>query len=71
MNNYATLWEYISSCKESNITLTFKRISEITGSHLDHSFLRYKKELAEYGYTVKKFLIKEQKVTFEKCRRNL
>lgn len=49
------------------MTLTFAEIGEIAGIPLDHSFLRYKKELVEYGWQVGKISTKEQTVTFKKC----
>lgn len=49
------------SCK-----LTFDEIQHIAGCPIDHSFLRYKKELADYGYQVGKISMKEQTVAFEK-----
>ena len=36
------------------------------GVPLDHSFLKYKKELIPFGYTVGKISMKEQTVTFLK-----
>ena len=50
------------------MTLTFAEIGEIAGVPIDHSFLRYKKELTQYGWEVKIISMKEQKVTFEKCK---
>ena len=38
----------------------------VPGLPIDHSFLKYKKELTEYGYKVAKISMKEQKVMFEK-----
>ena len=40
--------------------LTFEEIQDIAGISIDHSFLNYKKELAEYGYQVGKISLKEQ-----------
>lgn len=67
MSKYESLWNYINNCNKDTITLTFAEIGEIVGVPLDHSFLRYKKELVEYGWEVGKIFIKEQKVLFEKC----
>lgn len=67
MSKYKTLWEYIKNCDQDSITLTFEEIGDIAGVAIDHSFLRYKQELAEYGYEVKKIFMKEQKVAFKKC----
>lgn len=46
--------------------MTFEEIQEIAGVPIDHSFLRYKKELMEYGYQVGKISMKEQTVIFHK-----
>lgn len=46
--------------------LTFDEIKDIAGIPIDHSFLNYKKELAEYGYQVGKISMKEQTVVFNK-----
>lgn len=68
MSKYLALWDYIKNCNEDTITLTFAEIGAIVGVPLDHSFLRYKKELTEYGWEVGKISMKEQRVTFEKCK---
>lgn len=46
--------------------LTFDEIAEIAGINIDHSFLKYKKELTEYGYQVGKISMKEHTVMFYK-----
>lgn len=71
MSKYDTLWRYLKNCGWGEITLTFAEIGEIADVPLDHSFLQYKKELVEYGWEVKKISMKEQKVTFEKCKTEL
>ena len=38
----------------------------IAGIPIDHSFLRYKKELTDYGYQVGKISMKEQTVVFQR-----
>lgn len=68
MRKYESLWRYIKDCGGDSVTLTFEEIGAISGVPLDHSFLRYKKELAEYGWEVSKISMKEQKVRFEKCK---
>lgn len=67
MSKYESLWRYIRDCGQDTPTLTFAEIASIAEVPIDHSFLRYKKELEEYGYQVKKIYMKEQKVTFERC----
>lgn len=66
MSKYRVLWNYIGNCGKEAVTLTFEEIGKIAGVPIDHSFLRYKKELTEFGYEVKKISMKTQAVTFEK-----
>ena len=46
--------------------LTFEEIQNVAGIPIDHSFLKYKKELIDYGYVVGKISMKEQTVSFNK-----
>lgn len=66
MSKYKELWEYIKNSKENNLTITFFDIENILGFPIDHSFLKYKKELLDYGYEVVKISMKEKKVLFRK-----
>lgn len=70
MSKYEKLWEYISTIfnntNDTKIELTFKEIEDCLNFKIDHSFLKYKKELLEYGYIVEKIKLKEQKVIFTK-----
>ena len=66
MSKYDALWKYIGECGEPRITLTFEKIAEISGAPLDHSFLKYKKELSKYGAKVGKISVKAQTVVFIK-----
>lgn len=66
MSKYKTLWEYIKNSKEENLTLTFSDIENILGFPIDHSFLKYKKELLDYGYEVVKISMKEKEILFRK-----
>lgn len=66
MSKYNSLWEYIQSNGSQSFLLTFEEIQNIAGIPIDHSFLKYKKELAEYGYQVEKISMKEQTVMFNK-----
>ena len=66
MSKYSRLWEYIQKNGSQNFKLTFEEIQSISGTPIDHSFLKYKKELAEYGYQVGKISMKEQTVVFNK-----
>lgn len=67
MSKYSTLWNYIKDCEKKVTILTFEEIGSISGVSMDHSFLRYKKELLEYGWKVSKISMKAREVVFEKC----
>ncbi len=66
MSKYNSLWEYVQKNGSQSFKMTFEEIQDIAGIPIDHSFLRYKKELTEYGYQVGKISMKEQTVTFNK-----
>ena len=66
MSKYTPLWEYVQSNGSQSFKLAFEEIQNIAGIPIDHSFLKYKKELTEYGYQVVKISMKEQTVIFNK-----
>ncbi len=66
MSKYNSLWEYVRKNGSQSFKLTFEEIRDISGIPIDHSFLKYKKELTEYGYEVGKISMKEQTVIFNK-----
>lgn len=66
MSKYSALWEHVQQDGRESFRLTFEEIQNIAGIPIDHSFLKYKKELTEYGYQVEKISMKEQTVTFRK-----
>lgn len=66
MSKYDSLWEYVQGNESDSFKLTFEEIQGIAGIPIDHSFLKYKKELTEYGYEVGKISMKEQTVVFHK-----
>ena len=66
MSKYNTLWEYVQKTEKESFQLTFEEIQKIAGIPIDHSFLKYKKELAEYGWQVGKISMKEQTVFFQR-----
>ncbi len=66
MSKYSMLWRPIRESGGAQRELTFEEIEKIAGVPLDHSFLKYKKELDAYGYEVKKISMKAQKVHFIK-----
>ncbi len=66
MSKYDPLWVYVQKNGSPSFKLTFEEIQDIVGIPIDHSFLKYKKELTEYGYQVGKISMKEQTVIFNK-----
>lgn len=66
MSKYLKLWEYIKEQSSDTLKLTYDEIETIAGVPLEHSFLKYKKELLEYGWQVKKIHMKEKSVEFIK-----
>ncbi len=66
MSKYEKLWKYIQESDKSQLVLSFEEIGEIAGAPLDHSFLKYKKELTESGWEVSKISMKAQTVLFSR-----
>ena len=66
MSKYNSLWEYVQCNGNQSFMLTFEEIQNVAGIPIDHSFLKYKKELIDYGYVVGKISMKEQTVSFNK-----
>mgnify|MGYP000490032953 FL=1 len=66
MSKYNALWEYVKNSGAQSLRLTFDEIQNIAGVPIDHSFLNFKKELADYSYRVGKISMKEKTVSFEK-----
>ena len=62
MSKYKPLWDYVNSNKKKEYKLSYEDIKKILGFDIDHSFLKYKKELLEYGYRVEKIYLKEKYV---------
>ena len=66
MSKYDALWEMIKRENADSQRLTFSDIEKISGVPIDHSFLRYKKELEAYGFYVDKISMKEKTVMIRK-----
>ena len=64
ISKYDPLWKWINENKTDNFKLTYAEIENIAGVPIDHSFLRFKKELFKYGFQVAKISMKEQTVDF-------
>ena len=68
MSKYDLLWKWISENGQDRFFLTFTQIEEVSSVPIDHSFLKYKKELLDYGYRVVQISLKEKTVAFEKVK---
>lgn len=66
MSKYNAVWEYVQNHKQQVLKLTFDEIQNIAGIPIDHSFLKFKKELEDFGYQVGKISMKEKTVVFNK-----
>lgn len=66
MSKYQPLWEYIKKNNKEVYKLSYDDIKDILGFDINHSFLKYKKELLDYGYCVEKISLKEKIVFFKK-----
>ncbi len=66
MSKYKPLWEYVVNVNEYPLKMSFDDIFSILGFSIDHAFLTYKKEAANYGFIVKKISLKEKTVLFDK-----
>lgn len=66
MSKYDALWEYVQKAGGESLSLTFAEIQHIAGISINHSFLKYKKELVTYGWQVGKISMKEQTVHFQR-----
>ena len=62
---------YIKDNKREEYKLTYEEMRSILGFDIDHSFLKYKKDLLEYGYEVIKISIKEKYVLIHKIESGL
>ena len=69
MSKYNSLWEYMQSNVNQSFKMTFEEIRDIAGIPIDHSFLKYKKELIDYGYEVEKISMKEQTIDVIKTQK--
>lgn len=66
MSKYDPLWNWISENGTDSFKLTFAEIEKHAGLPIDHSFLKYKKELETFGYRVGKISMKEKAVHINK-----
>ena len=66
MSKYEPLWRFLQSDGSEFLQLSFERIEEVIGFEIDHSFLTYKKEAANYGYSVDGISMKNRTVDFRR-----
>lgn len=64
MSKYEPLWKWIEENGQENLILSYSQIEEILEFPIDHSFLKFKKELLTYGYQVGKISMKDETVVF-------
>ena len=69
MSKYDPLWVYLKENGEENYKLTFDEIEKVLGFKIDHSFLTYKKESINFGYTVEKISMKDKTVEIIKVEK--
>ena len=68
MSKYDKLWKYVKDHNKEKYELNFDEIKDILGFEIDHSFLKYKNELEDFGYKVIQIKLKEKSVLIEKVR---
>jgi hypothetical protein len=66
MSNYDKLWNHIIKENKQTLVISFDEIKSINGIEIDHSFLNFKKELLQYGFSVGKISLKKRTVEFHK-----
>jgi hypothetical protein len=66
MSKYEPLWKHLQANGSETLRLTYDDIKAVLSFDIDHSFLTYKKEAAQFGYRVGKISMKEKHVTFHK-----
>lgn len=66
MSKYDPLWAYVQERNERTLKLGFDEVEKICSIPLDHSFLKCKRELTNYGYQVSKISMDDQVLMIEK-----
>ncbi len=68
MSKYDLLWKNIvvlfEQTNKDKITISFEEIEKLAGIAIDHSFLKFKKELENFGYKVDKISLKQKQILF-------
>lgn len=68
MSKYEPLWKWIKLNGAESFMMTFAEIETIIGCKIDHSFLKYKKELLDYDFAVQKISMKDNTILFKKIK---
>lgn len=66
MGKYDALWAHVRAQSGDALTLSFDEIERIVGVAVDHSLLRYKRELEGSGWRVEKISLKNRTIRFAK-----
>ena len=66
MSKYDALWAHVRGQSGDELTLSFDEIEQIAGVAVDHSLLRYKRELEGSGWRVEKISLKNRTIRFAK-----
>lgn len=66
MSKYDALWAHVRAQSGDALTLSFDEIEQIAGVTVDHSLLRYKKEMEGCGWRVEKISLKNRTIRFAK-----
>ena len=66
MGKYDALWAHVRAQSGDALTLSFDEIERIVGVAVDHSLLRYKRELEGSGWRVEKISLKNSTIRFAK-----
>ena len=66
MSKYDALWAHVRAQSGDVLTLSFDEIEQIAGVAVDHSLLRYKRELEGSGWRVEKISLKNRTIRFAK-----
>ena len=66
MSNYDALWAHVRAQSGDALTLSFDEIEQIAGVTVDHSLLRYKKEMEGCDWRVEKISLKNRTIRFAK-----
>lgn len=69
MSKYLPLWDFVSISKNFPLKMSFEDIKNVLGFEIDHSFLKYKKELELFGYKVLKISLKEKFIVFDESEK--